>query len=311
MKKPPAIVGVLITLLATSLSKNPPVFGSTPAEAPLTTTPRVALDYLGQTPPGDEPQEFAKGIVSVDGKNTHALRFSPDGSFLIFSRYPDATSFRMVHSATGWSQPEQTSFRGKEVSFDPRLKRLFYYDQGDLYFVHYGPDGFSAPTKLPATINTAEMEYYPSITDRGNLYFSRDGGGKWQTARVQVARLQGDGFGDPVDLGEPINIGGACHAFVAPDEGYMLFNSPRAGSYTENDIWVSFRNQDGSWAKPVNLGPHINRDAKAVLCPTVSPDGRYLFFTRFQEDNTGLAYWVSARIIDEIRRQAISRRGQP
>ena len=62
-------------------------------------------DYLGQTPPGDEPQVFAKGIVSVEGKNTHAIRFSPDGSLLIFSRYPDGTSFRMVHSETGWSQP--------------------------------------------------------------------------------------------------------------------------------------------------------------------------------------------------------------
>jgi hypothetical protein len=209
----------------------------------------------------------------------------------------------MARSKSGWSQPEPTNFKGKEVSFDPLLKRLFYYDRGDLFFVHYGPDGFSSPTKLPAKINTAETEYYPSITDHGNLYFSR--GGSWQTARVQVSKLQGDGFGDPVDLGDPINAGGASHAFIAPDESYMLFNSPRAGSYTKNDIWVSFHNHDGSWVKPVNLGSRINRDAMAVLCPTVSPDGRYLFFTRFQEDNTGLLYWVSTRIIDRLKAEAI------
>lgn len=257
--------------------------------------------YLDQTPPGDEPQVFAKGSVSVDGKNTHALQFAPDGSFLVFSRYPDGTSFRMVRSQTGWSQPEPTSFKGKEVSFDPLLKRLFYYDQGDIYFVGYSPEGFSKPTRLPSSINTTkEMEYYPCITAHRNLYFSRDG--KWQTARVQVTKLQGDGFGDPVDLGAPINIGGASHAFVAPDESYMLFNSPRAGSYTKNDIWVSFRNLDGSWAKPVNLGEWINRDATAVLCPTVSPDGKYLFFTRLQEEsNTGYVYWVSTRIIENLR----------
>ncbi len=39
----------------------------------------IVFDYLGQTPPGDEPEVFAKGTVSVDGKNTHAVQFSPDG----------------------------------------------------------------------------------------------------------------------------------------------------------------------------------------------------------------------------------------
>jgi hypothetical protein len=262
------------------------------------------LDYLGQAPPGDEPKVFAKGTVSVDGKNTHAVQFSPDGRLLLFSRYPDKTSFRMVLSESGWSHPEPTSFTGKEVSFDPVLKRLFYYDQGDLHFVRYGPDGFSSPTKLPATINTAGTEYYPSITAQRNLYFSR--AGKWSDARIQVARLQDEGFGDPVDLGEPINAGGALHAFVSPDESYMLFNSPRAGSHTQCDIWVSFRNQDGSWGKPVNLGERINRDAQAVLCPTVSPDGKYLFFTRLQENGTGYVYWASTHVLDEVRRQRVA-----
>lgn len=262
-----------------------------------------ASDYLGEAPPGDEPVVFGKGTVSVDGKNTHAVQFSPDGKLLVFSRYPDGTSYQMVRSDSGWSAPEPTRFRGKEVSSDPVLKRLFYYDQGDLYFVNYGPDGFSEPTRLPGAINTQDTKYYPSITARRNLYFSRDG--KWPTARVRMAKLQGDGFGDPVDLGAPINTGGAAHAFVAPDESYMLFNSPRTGSHTRTDIWVSFRSQDGSWAQPVNLGERINRDAMAVLCPTVSPDGKYLFFTRLQEGGTGYVYWVSARIIDKFRPEAI------
>jgi hypothetical protein len=58
-------------------------------------------DYLGETPPGDEPQVFGRGAVSVDGRNTHALQFSPDGRMLIFSCYPDRTSFRMVRTKDG------------------------------------------------------------------------------------------------------------------------------------------------------------------------------------------------------------------
>jgi hypothetical protein len=257
-------------------------------------------DYLGETPPGDEPKVFAPGRVSVEGKNTHAVRFSPDGKLLIFSRYPDKTSFRMTRGASGWSAPQETSFRGKEVAFDPSHGRLFYYDEGDLFFVRVTDGGFSAPTRLPASVNTPEIEYYPSVTAKGNLYFSRIG--QWDMARVQVAGLKDDGFADPVDLGASINVGGASHAFVSPSESYMLFNSPRPGSYTRNDVWISFRKKDGSWGAPINLGPRINRDANAVLCPTVSPDGKYLFFTRLQENRIGYVYWVSTRIIDEIRR---------
>jgi hypothetical protein len=257
-------------------------------------------DYLGETPPGDGPKVFALGRVSVDGKNTHAVRFSPDGKLLTFSRYPDKTSFVMARGPSGWSEAQETSFRGKEVAFDPAHGRLFYYDEGDLFFVRVADSRFSEPARLPAPVNTSEIEYYPSVTAKGNLYFSRVG--QWNAARVQVAGLKGDGFADPVDIGAPINVGGASHAFVSPDESYMLFNSPRPGSYTRNDIWISFCKKDGSWGAPINLGPRINRDANAVLCPTVSPDGKYLFFTRLQENRTGYVYWVSTRLIDEIRR---------
>jgi hypothetical protein len=47
------------------------------------------IKYPGGPEPGDEPILFAKGSVSVDGKNTHACTFSPDGRILVFSRNPD------------------------------------------------------------------------------------------------------------------------------------------------------------------------------------------------------------------------------
>lgn len=266
-------------------------------------------DYLNETPPGDEPVVFGRGVVSVEGRNTHALAFSPDGRMLIFSRYPDRTSFRMVQGKDGWSKPERTSFTGKEVTFAADAKRLFYYDRGELFSVRYGAGEFSAPIKLGAEINTSEAEYYPCMTGRGNLFFSRNS--NWNEGRIMVAQPEGDGFGEPVDLGEVVNAGGASHGFVAPDESYLLFNSPRAGSATKNDIWVSVRGADGVWQAPVNLGPRINRDAMAVLCPTVSPDGRYLFFTRLQENGTGLLYWVNTANMPALRSRADTRQENP
>jgi hypothetical protein len=271
--------------------------------APATDRPSFSCDYLGQTTPGDEPQVFGRGTVSVDGKNTHALQFSPDGKMLVFSRYPDGRSYYMTRGKDGWSQPRKTSFTGKETTFDAATHRLFFYDRGgDLFWVGYSDQGFSAPTRLNAKINTKEVEYYPSITASGNLYFSRHS--KWDEGRLMMAKPVGDGdFAAPVDLGDLVNTGGASHGFVAPDESYILFNSPRTGSHTKNDIWITFCGERGNWSVPVNLGPRINRDAMAVLCPTISPDGKYLFFTRLQESGTGHVYWVETSVIADAHAQ--------
>lgn len=109
-------------------------------------------------------------------------------------------------------------------------------------------------------------------------------------------------YNTPVDIGLPVNTGGALHAYVAPDKSYMIFNSPRAGSFTKLDLWISSHNEDGSWTSPKNMGQTINSGADAILCPTVSPDGKYLFFTKLNfNTNTGFVYWVSSQVIEEAR----------
>jgi hypothetical protein len=71
-----------------------------------------SLPYLGQTPPGDKPELFAPGIVSVEGKNSHALAVSPDGKTIIFSRYPDRTSYVLSFENGQWSGPKESFFFG-------------------------------------------------------------------------------------------------------------------------------------------------------------------------------------------------------
>jgi hypothetical protein len=76
--------------------------------------------------------------------------------------------------------------------------------------------------------------------------------------------------------------------FLPPDQSYLLFQR----SY---DIYVSFRGPAGAWMDPVALPAPVNtRDME--LCPTVSPDGRYLFFIR-----GGRVFWVDAAIIHAQR----------
>ena len=263
-------------------------------------------EYINELPPGDIPKIFAPDIVSIKNKNSHALVISPDGNTLIFSRYPDRTSYIISKSNNKWSEPVESFFNGKEVSFSPDGNKIFYYTDGDIFFVERNETGWGKPIRMSGNINTSETEFYPCIVSDGSMYFSRDG--NWKTGRVMYSKLVNGEYQKAVDIGLPINSGGAIHAWISPDESYMLFNSPREGSYTQNDIWVSFRNPDGTWCNPINAGKELNPGADAILCPTVSPDGKYMFFTRLHLNPTyGYIYWVSTSFLEELKKSVVKK----
>ena len=74
--------------------------------------------------------------------------------------------------------------------------------------------------------------------------------------------------------------------WIAADESYLLFASSRPSAGEVMHLHVSFRQTDGSWSKPVNIHPVLGFEEPA-RSPTVSPDGRFLFFL-----SGGQVYWV-------------------
>ena len=55
----------------------------------------------------------------------------------------------------------------------------------------------------------------------------------------------------------------------------------------------------------MNMGKDIN-SGSYDFCPMLSPDVKYLFFTKSANGN-GEIYWVDSKIIEEIR-QAVSKK---
>jgi hypothetical protein len=94
----------------------------------------------------------------------------------------------------------------------------------------------------------------------------------------------------------------ADHSFIVPDESYILFDSTRPGGQGgEGDLYVCFRRPDGSWSEAVNLGDAVNTNG-ITFCPSVSPDGQYIFYTANLD-----VYWVSAQILEPLRTKALGR----
>jgi Tol biopolymer transport system component len=90
---------------------------------------------------------------------------------------------------------------------------------------------------------------------------------------------------------------------ITPDGKIVFFRSwrPIAGKTireSASHIWFS-QKENGKWSRLINMGKSINTELMEN-CPTLSPDGKYFFFMRY-DGKTSDAYWVRSEIIDEMK----------
>jgi len=91
--------------------------------------------------------------------------------------------------------------------------------------------------------------------------------------------------------------------FVAPDESYVVFATYGTARVEHpSDIMISFQRPNHTWTEPVSVGPLINDSAETRWGPSVSPDGKYLFYATGYTASTGHILWVRFDAIREILR---------
>ena len=96
---------------------------------------------------------------------------------------------------------------------------------------------------------------------------------------ILADRFDNAEWSQPVNLGPVVNSSAAdMNAGLSPDQHALYFVSTRPGGLGGNDIWVSHRRcLQCSWETPVNLEAPINTSTNEGA-PTLSDDGRMLFF---------------------------------
>lgn len=144
-----------------------------------------------------------------------------------------------------------------------------------------GVDGDVYPTGLSWDGNT--MIIYRNDDFVGNLYVSHYENGKW-TAMEK--------------LGDNINTKyWESHGSLSADGNMLYFTSNRQGGYGGLDIYVSRKQQNGSWGIPVNLGPTINSRYNEET-PFITENGKILYFSSYGHFNMG-GYDVFYSMADE------------
>ncbi|NQZ82022.1 MAG: hypothetical protein HRT52_13485 [Colwellia sp.] len=268
-------------------------------------SPTVESRYFGEKPPALIPKLFDPKIVSPEGR-FDAGWFSPDMKEFYFTRrsgkYKKRTFFVIRYEQNRWGQESETDIKWPQFSADGNIMYVGkeYRERTD--------KGWSDP-KSPGEF-LRQTAHGLSVSSKGTYYFplfKKDfytGHGK-----LSYSRLTDGQYESPVKLSNEMNEGKwIAHPYIAPDESYLIWDVVREDGYGQSDLYISFKQEDGSWLSPINMGPQINTDFQESA-PQVTYDGKYLFFSRgewkVEEDGSrnyvGKKYWVDAQVIDNLR----------
>lgn len=285
--------------------------------------PVLKGDYLGQPLPGNTPIVFARGIVSSNHLEHSAARFSPDGTEVFWEivRLPivEGVSGKMIltmqHTSNGWSKPTETkkfpvfTSDGKRFYFSALLK-----PNKDEMQSEKKKDFENQANYINLLAQYPELKYTRglSIANNRNIYFMSHLEGPMNGYGIYKAEFINGEYAKPEPLPQSINKAGLLNwtPFIAPDEGYLLFSSNRKDPDNDaGDLYISLHLIDGSWTNPLNLGESVNSPEQERF-PMLSPDCKQLFFTRPTAEYHQDVFWVSANIIDELRKNLITKQNQ-
>jgi hypothetical protein len=161
-------------------------------------------------------------------------------------------------------------------------------------------DDWGPPVNLGPTVNTPSLEGHGCISADGlTLYFcsNRPGGFGSYDLWVTTRAIKAENWCTPVNLGPTVNSSTyAMESSISPDGLTLWFESPRPGGLGGADVWMTTRPTiSDPWGPPVNLGPPVN-GAFDDGDPSISDDGRILFFTSGRPGGYGsYDLWVSTR----------------
>ncbi len=252
--------------------------------------------YLGQKPPGMTPEIFAPGIVSTSLQELNSV-FSPDGQEFYFCvRNMGASSLFVMKCVQGvWGRPEPLPFAGPyndiDVSLSPDGRTLFFCsnrpvagagaakEDHDIWLCERQGATWGPPVHLGDAVNSLREDFFPVVTKSKTLYFNSQRAGPG-TNDIYMCRWVDGRYAPAEKLGPEVNSDRReFDAFVAPDESFIIFTSERSEDDRFGDLYISFKTPEGGWTPAANMGKGIN-GVGAEYGTVLSPDGKFLFFTR-------------------------------
>jgi outer membrane protein OmpA-like peptidoglycan-associated protein len=253
-----------------------------------------------------DPQNLGESINSA--YSDYHPSITVDGSELIFTRLRPADDqtinggskfeedfYVSKMGVEGWTQAKSISSplnsHGNEgahcLSPDGRLifftacERPDGFGSCDIYASERNGSNWMKPINLGEGVNSATWDAQPTIAADGRelIFVSRRTGTKGM-GDLWSSKLQTNGtWGPATNLGDSINTDqDESGPFLHPDGQTLYFSSAGLPGLGSRDFFMSKRQPDGSWGRPLNLGYPVNTpsDESHMI---VSADGKHGFFS--------------------------------
>lgn len=197
-----------------------------------------------------------------------------------------------------WSEPELMNFCDENMYLEPFLtydgKRLFFVSDRpnnsskdgkknfDIWYVERKnpKEKWSEPINLGSPVNSELDEFYPTLSENGNLYFTLDSPNGMGKDDIYFSQWNGKNYTNPVLLNDKINSDGyEFNAFISKDENFLLYTKYNAeGGLGSGDLYISKKDSEGNWQQAENLGNTINT-VSMEYCPFYDEKTNTLYFT--------------------------------
>lgn len=257
----------------------------------------------------DRPELFGKNIISTSLPERD-VAIHPQGKELIYT-LGDYKNKKMclvvVRKVNGdWGKPGIMPISGKYRDLEP-----FYSHDGDrLFFVSNRPvfndntrndyniwfsnrtaNGWSEPEALDSVVNTRGHEFYPSLSEKGNLFYTARRADGIGGEDIFMSEFREGRFQAPQPLPEAVNTEfDEFNAYVSPGEDLIVFSSyGRPDDSGRADLYISRKDAAGKWTPAKNMGPLVNSD-QLDYCPFIDWENRNFYFTseRAAAENSGI-----------------------
>ncbi len=274
--------------------------------------------YLGQETPDTIPRIFGEGIVSVKGRFDMGFTISPDGKSMAFGvaheSDPEETCIYLMNYRDGkWTSPDKSFLPDNSNTFFPMFnptgKELYFTkstdsSETDLWVGHYSNHKVIDPRPLDSVVNSESREAGHGKSKSGTLYFTSNRDDQNQCCGdIYRSELEPEGY-VTIQKVDGLNSNSDEESlFLSPNEDYIIIQAWKTEFESKHDLYISYRTKNGLWTIPDRLNTNIN-GKEIEQRPFVSPDNRFLFFSRMhitQENGQDVfdsdIYWVSTKSV--------------
>lgn len=221
--------------------------------------------------------------------------------FTIQSINQEISQIVQVKKVNGtWKEPELLPFCDEYNYLEPFL----LYDQTKLFFVSNRPtaadaktakqnfdiwyvkrksktDKWSEPFNLGENVNSDGDEFYPTLAENNNLYFTMESSNGLGKDDIYFCEWNGSEYSTPKLLDNTINSEGyEFNAFISRDESFLIYTKYNAkGGEGSGDLYIARKNESNDqWQPAINMGKIINTRFMEY-CPFYDSKNHILYFT--------------------------------